>query len=60
MRQAGLGEIDLGEMMREEDLFTSARKYASELLDGDPELNQPEHRVLKKFIHSLFANPTDV
>ncbi len=60
MRQAGLGEMDLGEMMREEELFTRARQYAAELVDADPDLSRPEHATLRRFIHALLANPTDV
>jgi ATP-dependent DNA helicase RecG len=60
MRQAGLGEIDLGEMMREETLFADARQCATELVDGDPDLNRPDNRSLKKFIQSVLANPIDV
>jgi ATP-dependent DNA helicase RecG len=59
MRQAGLGELDLGEMMREDDLFTRARQCASELVDGDPDLALPEHGTLRSFIHSLLSSPID-
>ncbi|MFC1579642.1 ATP-dependent DNA helicase RecG [Thermodesulfobacteriota bacterium] len=60
MRQAGLGELDLGEMMREEELFTSARQYAMELVDADPDLHRTEHRTLKGFVKSVLAKPIDV
>jgi len=60
MRQAGLGELDLGEMMREEELFTGARQYAMELVDADPDLHRPEHRILKGFVNSVLAKPVDV
>jgi ATP-dependent DNA helicase RecG len=60
MRQAGLGELDLGEMMREETLFDSARQYAADLVASDPDLKRTEHRMLRKYVHSVLANPIDV
>jgi len=59
-RQAGLGELDLQEIMREEDLFAKARQYALEMIDADPDLELPEHDRLRRFVRSVLARPIDV
>jgi ATP-dependent DNA helicase RecG len=59
MRQAGLGELDLSEMMREPDLLLLAKEKADLLLEADPELDDPGHRGLKNFIESVLTRPID-
>jgi ATP-dependent DNA helicase RecG len=60
MRQAGLGELDLSEMIREPDLLILAKKKADALLDSDPDLSGPRHRELKTFVESILARPIDL
>jgi ATP-dependent DNA helicase RecG len=60
MKQTGLGEMDLSEMMREPDLLLLAKEKADLLLDSDPELADPGHRVLKSFVESILARPIDL
>ena len=60
IRQAGLGELDLDEMMREPDLLLLAKEKADLLLDSDPELADPAHRGLKNFIESILTRPIDL
>jgi ATP-dependent DNA helicase RecG len=60
MRQAGLGEVDLSEMMREPDLLVQAKETADSLLEADPQLIQPQHRGLKRFVDSILAKPIDL
>jgi ATP-dependent DNA helicase RecG len=60
MRQTGLGEIDLSEMMREPDLLFLAREKADLLLDSDPELTDPRNHALKGFVDSILARPIDL
>jgi ATP-dependent DNA helicase RecG len=60
MRQAGLGELDLSEMMREPDLVLRAKETADALLDADPELAEPRHKGLKRFVESILEKPIDL
>jgi ATP-dependent DNA helicase RecG len=60
MRQAGLGELDLQEMMREPELLLRAKETADAILDADPELAHPRHRSLKDFVASILARPIDL
>jgi ATP-dependent DNA helicase RecG len=60
MKQTGLGEMDLSEMMREPDLLLLAKEKADLLLDSDPELADPGHRALKSFVESILARPIDL
>ncbi len=59
-RQAGLGELDLCEMIREADLLLEAREKAHALLDSDPDLSDPRHRELKTFVESILSRPIDL
>lgn len=60
MKQAGLGELDLSEMMREPDLLLGAKEKADLLLDSDPDLAAPAHRGLKTFIDAVSTRPIDL
>ena len=60
MKQTGLGEMDLSEMMREPDLLLLAKEKADLLLDSDPELADPRNHALKSFVESILARPIDL
>jgi ATP-dependent DNA helicase RecG len=60
MRQAGVGELDLWEMMKEPELVFQAKKTADALLDADPELSQSSHRGLRSFVQSILTKPIDL
>ena len=60
MRQAGLGELDLSEMIREPDLLFRAKEAADALLDADPEFAHPDHQGLKGFVESVLTKPIDL
>ena len=60
MKQTGLGEMDLSEMMREPDLLLLAKEKADLLLDSDPQLANPAHHALKGFVESILARPIDL
>jgi ATP-dependent DNA helicase RecG len=59
MKQTGLGEMDLSEMMREPDLLFAAKEMADRLLDSDPQLADPSHRGLRSFVESILTKPID-
>jgi len=60
MKQTGLGELDLSEMMREPDLLLLAKEKAEVLLDSDPELADPCNHALKSFVDSILTRPIDL
>jgi len=60
MKQTGLGEMDLSEMMREPDLLFAAKEMADRLLDSDPQLSDPSHRGLRSFVESILTRPIDL
>jgi ATP-dependent DNA helicase RecG len=60
MKQTGLGELDLSEMMRDPDLLFVAKEKADLLLDSDPQLADPSHHALKTFVESILARPIDL
>jgi ATP-dependent DNA helicase RecG len=60
MKQTGLGEMDLSEMMREPDLLFAAKEKADLLLDSDPQLADPLHRGLRSFVESILTRPIDI
>lgn len=60
MRQAGLGELDLSEMMKEPELLLRAKDMADALLDSDPTLEHPQHQGLKRFVESILTKPIDL
>jgi len=59
-KQTGMGEMDLGDMIREPDLLLRAKQEAQHLIDADPELSKPEHAVLKAFVESVLIRPLDL
>ena len=60
LRQAGVGELDLSEMMRDQDLLLRAKQAAQSLVDADPDLSKPEHRQLKVMVESVLTRPLDL
>jgi hypothetical protein len=60
MRQTGLGELDLAELMREPEFLVRANEEAQRLLDADPELLLPANRVLKTFVEAVLTKPVDL
>jgi ATP-dependent DNA helicase RecG len=55
LRQAGAGELDFHEIMREQDLFLQAKAAAESLLDDDPELTLPGNEHLRAIIESFLS-----
>jgi ATP-dependent DNA helicase RecG len=50
LRQAGAGELDLAEVLREPELLKAAREAAEKLLIEDPDLSRPEHLPLRRML----------
>jgi ATP-dependent DNA helicase RecG len=60
MKQAGMGELDVSEMIREQDLLFEAKREAQRLIEADPELCHPENLQLKLIMESVLARPLDL
>jgi ATP-dependent DNA helicase RecG len=60
MRQAGMGELDFAEMMRESDLLLKAQQEAKRLVDYDPKLTRPENGRLRIMLESVLSRPLDL
>jgi ATP-dependent DNA helicase RecG len=48
LRQSGSLRLGVAEVMRDWELFMKARQDAVQLLERDPELGEPAHRVLRR------------
>ncbi len=59
-KQAGMGELEFTEMMREPELLLKAKREAENLIDSDPDLFHPENATLKAIIESVLAKPQDL
>ena len=46
-RQHGLGDLEIGDLLRDRALLDAARADALELVAGDPGLKKPEHALLR-------------
>jgi ATP-dependent DNA helicase RecG len=60
MRQSGLGELDISEMIQEQELLISAKREAQLLLASDPGLQKSEHRLLRDMIESILDKTMDL
>jgi ATP-dependent DNA helicase RecG len=58
--QAGMGELDLSEMLRESDLLLKAKDAAQNLIDEDPDLSELDHRPLRTFVDAMLTTPIDL
>jgi len=60
MKQAGMGELDFMETMRESELLFKAKQEAERLIDSDPDLLHPENYRLKIMVESVLTKPLDL
>jgi ATP-dependent DNA helicase RecG len=60
MKQSGMGEVDVSEMINEPELLLKAKEGAQRLMDDDPELMNPENASLKILVEALLARPLDL
>lgn len=51
-KQAGSGELEFSEMFRQPELLMAAKNEAERVLDSDPELSNPENRILRNIIQA--------
>jgi ATP-dependent DNA helicase RecG len=50
-RQSGLPEFRFGDIVQDSSLMTEARESAFDLIREDPELRNPEYKLLKESLH---------
>jgi len=48
--QSGFPPLRLGDLLRDGDVMTEARTVAREILEADPDLVQPGHEILRRFV----------
>jgi len=53
--QAGLPPLRLGDLLRDGELMTEARKAARALLESDPDLSLPGHEHFREFVENTSA-----
>ncbi len=59
-RQHGLGELRFGDLVRDADLLTLARKDAFALVTDDPRLQRPEHALLRAAVLERYGKTLDL
>jgi len=59
LRQSGLGDLDLAEIMEEADLLAKAKEAVNYILDHDPDLTHPGNRSIRTVIDAILAKPLD-
>jgi ATP-dependent DNA helicase RecG len=60
MRQAGMGELDPVEMMRDAELLLTAKGEANRLVQSDPDLSNAANEQLKLMVESILTRPLDL
>jgi ATP-dependent DNA helicase RecG len=58
-RQHGMPEFKVARLPEDADLLQEARDVADDLLSGDPELEQPEHVLLREAAEARFGRDLD-
>jgi ATP-dependent DNA helicase RecG len=59
-RQTGLGDLDVGDVIREPELLIKAKEEAQRLIDWDPDLLLPENQILRAFVEEMLKKPVDL
>jgi ATP-dependent DNA helicase RecG len=57
-RQSGLGQFAVATLPDDASLLERARVWARRILDRDPSLSAPEHRLLRDALHDAFGEQT--
>jgi ATP-dependent DNA helicase RecG len=58
-RQSGLQEFKVARLPEDAELLERARAHADALVDGDPELSQPEHVLLRDAVLERYGSDLD-
>ncbi|MFC1819512.1 ATP-dependent DNA helicase RecG [Thermodesulfobacteriota bacterium] len=60
IRQSGIGELDLFEVIKHQDILLKARREAQDLIESDPDLLHPDHQYLRVMMESISGIPMDL
>jgi len=52
IEQSGILDLKLADIIKDEDLLLMAREACYKILDSDPNLDSPNHMILKKYLDS--------
>lgn len=55
-KQSGLPDLKIADITVDVEILTSARDAARELLDKDPQLQDPEHAITRAYFQHYYAN----
>jgi ATP-dependent DNA helicase RecG len=55
-RQSGLPDLKIADITGDIEILTAARDAARRLVDADPELAEPEHRMLREHFERYYAD----
>jgi ATP-dependent DNA helicase RecG len=59
-RQHGLGDLEIGDLLRDRGLLDQARTDALELVAADPGLKKPEHVLLRRTVLERYGETLDL
>ena len=59
-RQHGLPQLHIADLAGDMRLLSQAQEAAKAMLRRDPDLNRPEHRMVRKRVQDLFAQQADI
>lgn len=59
-RQSGLPELRLASLLHDADVLTMAQEEAASLFELDPQLDWPEHTLLRERVQAFWDNAGDV
>ena len=54
-RQHGLPELNISDLVRNEEIIEQVRAAAKTIIEQDPTLTAPQHRILKQKIQKMFG-----
>lgn len=59
-RQHGLGDLEIGDLLRDRDMLEAARGDAWDLIGADPGLKLPEHASLRRAVLERYGQTLDL
>ncbi|MCG9129543.1 ATP-dependent DNA helicase RecG [Candidatus Poribacteria bacterium] len=59
-RQSGMPTFKIANIISDAELLESAKKEAMNIIENDPELNLPEHQLMKKMLHAHWKGHLEI
>ena len=57
-KQHGLPPLKIASLLSDNELLIKSREAASVLLKDDPEMEKPQHKLIRKQVNKMFAQPS--